>query len=153
MVIALDNPWIGAKDGDDRVRGIFERHYSRYHYKDGRRPKMFMGPGEKMVLITQDCSAIWGWRKFIDASGQQGVNNAIFHREYWCKIIASELIKAAVEMAWRRWPGERLYTYIDAKATEKRRSKNSQPGECYLKAGWSFCGYTKGGLVILELMK
>jgi len=44
--------WIEVKDGDDRVRGIIKSHYSRRHYKDGRKPKQFIGPGEKLVLLS-----------------------------------------------------------------------------------------------------
>jgi len=40
-------------------------------------PKLFVGPGEKLVLRTWECDAIWVWRKFIDDSGQEGINCAI----------------------------------------------------------------------------
>jgi hypothetical protein len=43
------------------------------------------------------------------------------------------------------WPGERHYTFIDA---EKVRSTN--PGFCFLAAGWKRAGRTKKGLIILE---
>lgn len=29
--------WLIRRDGDDTVRAIFDRHYSRYHHADGRR--------------------------------------------------------------------------------------------------------------------
>jgi len=44
-----------------------------------------------------------------------------------------------------KWPGERLYTYVNS---HKIRSTN--PGYCFLRAGWRKCGMTKGGLIILE---
>lgn len=50
--------WIEVRDGDDSVRAIFDRHYSRQNYADGRKPKLFVGPGEKMVLMTADAGAI-----------------------------------------------------------------------------------------------
>ena len=52
----------------------------------------------------------------------------------------------AVEIAWRRWPGERLFTYVNG---GKIRSTN--PGYCFLMAGWRKCGISKVGLTILEL--
>ena len=70
--------WHQCRDGDDGAREIYDRHYSRYFYKDGRKPKLFVGPGEKMVLITENADALWVWRKFKDASGQKGLNNASF---------------------------------------------------------------------------
>ena len=96
-----------------------------------------------MVLLTQENNALFVWKKFIDASGQQGVNCAVFRNEGTIK--SSALIEEAVELAQRRWPGERLYTYVNAK---KIRSTN--PGYCFIKAGWKKYGLTKGGLVILE---
>jgi hypothetical protein len=146
MVIKLDNHWIGVKDGDDRARAIFNRHYSRHFYKDGRKPLEFVGPGEKMVLLTQRCDALFVWRKFIDASGQRGVNCSVFRNE--SKLLSSLLIYEAEQMARNRWPGERLYTYVNS---EKIRSTN--PGCCFIKAGWRRCGLTKGGLVILEKIR
>lgn len=146
MVIALDNPWIEVKDGDDRARGIFDRHYSRHHYVDGRKPRVFVGPGYKMVLLTQDCKALWVWRKFIDKSGQQGVNCAVFRNESET-LKSSWLIEKAVELARVRWPEERFYTYVNGK-----KIKSTNPGYCYLQAGWQKCGITKGGLTILELL-
>jgi hypothetical protein len=135
--------WCFTRDGDADVRRVFNRHYSRRHYADGRAPKLFMGPGEKMVLVTPDASAIFGWRKFKDDSGQVGINCAFFRNEGGG--LSSELIRDAMTLAWDRWPGERLYTYVNS-----RRIRSTNPGTCFMKAGWRRCGTTKGGLVILE---
>lgn len=136
--------WHECRDGDDGAREIYERHYSRYIYADGRKPKLFVGPGEKMVLITETGDAIWCWRKFINASGQQGVNNAIFRNEGL--ILSSLLIMDAERLAWDRWHGERLYTYVNPKSI-----RSTNPGACYKKAGWKICGVTKcNKLIILE---
>lgn len=136
--------WLAVKDGDDAARGIFNRHYSRHWYADGRRPRLFVGPGEKMVLVTPTNDALFVWRKFKSDDGQTGVNCAVFRNEGQTR--SSDLIKAAELMAWERWPGERLYTYV---APRKIRSTN--PGWCFQVAGWRKCGVTKHNqLVILE---
>lgn len=136
--------WHECRDGDDGARGIYDRHYSRYTYADGRNPKLFVGPGEKMVFITETGDAIWVWRKFISGNGQQGVNCAVFRNEG--PILSSLLILDAEQIAWKRWPGQRLYTYV--KPTGIR---STNPGACYKKAGWKACGITKWNkLVILE---
>lgn len=83
------------------------------------------------------------WRKFKDDSGQQGINCAVFRNE--SDILSSELIRQADVVADFVWPGERHYTYVRAEAV---RSRN--PGFCFVAAGWRKCGYTKGGLLILE---
>lgn len=123
---------------------MFQRHYSYRPYKDGRKPKHFVGPGEKMVLITADAMALFVWRKFISGDGQQGINCAVFRNE--SPILSSELILEAERFAWARWPGERLYTYVNP-----RKIRSSNPGCCFKRAGWRTCGITKWNrLVILE---
>lgn len=141
----LDGLWFGIKDGDPRGRWMLNRHYSGRHYKDGRRPRLFVGPGEKLVLMTADGRALFVWRKFRDDSGQEGVNCAVFRNEG--PHLSSELILEAEELAWgpNFWPGERLYTYVNPKSI-----RSTNPGYCFKRAGWTVCGRTKGGLVILE---
>ena len=144
--------WLPAKDGDPRAFAIMRRHYTYHEYADGRRAaggnyrnkRMFVGPGQKMVLMTAACDALFVWRKFIDNSGQAGVNCAVFRNE--SPLLSSMLILAAEELAWARWSGERLYTYVDANSVQSRN-----PGYCYLMAGWRKCGYTQARhLLILE---
>lgn len=140
----LGTYWFECRDGDDGAREIYDRHYSRIHYADGRQPKLFVGPGEKMVLITEAGDAIWCWRKFQNASGQKGINNAIFRNEG--ETLSSLLILDAEQLAWRRWPDERLYTYV-----QPNEIRSTNPGACYKAAGWRRCGITKWNkLVILE---
>lgn len=136
--------WLRTRDGDETCRALFDRHYSRIRYADGRQPKLFVGPGAKEVLITEDALAMFVWRKFISGDGQQGVNCAVFRNEG--ETLSSQLILDAEEIAWNRWPGERLFTYV---APAKLRSTN--PGACFKYADWRKCGTTKvNKLVILE---
>lgn len=144
MTMISGQNWYSVKDGDAMARGLFNRHYSRHFYKDNRNSKLFVGPGAKMVLMTCDGTALFVWRKFKSANGQQGVNCAIFRNEG--RILSSELILEAEQLAWSRWPDERLYTYVAPK-----KIQSSNPGYCFIKAGWTRCGITKvNKLVILE---
>lgn len=127
--------WFSIKDGDARGRALFERHYSSDKRVAWRNHSLFVGPGEKMVLMTSDSRALFVWRKFIDKSGQQGVNCAIFRNEG--PRLSSELILEAEELAWRRWPNERLYTYVNP-----RKVNSGNPGYCFKVAGWQYCGLT-----------
>lgn len=143
MIATMD--WVEIKDGDDRARGLYRRHYSSRHYKDGRNPRLFIGPGEKMVLLTQDSRALLAWRKFRSRAGQRGVNCAIFRNEG--SIQSSILIRKACRLAWQRWPGQRLYTYVNP---AKLAGRN--PGYCFKMAGWRVCGRNANGrLIILEI--
>src|SRR5688572_18237199 len=99
MVLASAS-WFALKDGDAMARGLFNRHYSRHFYQDGRRPKLFVGPGEKMVLMTTDGLALFVWRKFISKDEQTGVNCAIFRNEG--SVLSSTLILEAEGLAWNR---------------------------------------------------
>ena len=142
----MTNFWIPIADADDRGRGLFLRHYSAHHYQDRRRRTKFIGPGQYIALLTLGCDALFVWRKFIDKSGQQGINCSIFRNEG--RIQSSRLIIEADNLAWQRWPGERLYTYVNP---GKIRSTN--PGYCFKMAGWRICGITKKRkLLILEML-
>ena len=128
--------WYGIKDGDARGFALYQRHYSSLPYADGRRSDpsnparyLFVGPGQKMVLLTADSRALFVWRKFIDKSDQHGINCAVFRNE--SNVLSSELILEAEQLAWRRWPGERLYTYVNG-----RKIISVNPGFCFKKAGW-----------------
>ena len=135
--------WWGTRDGDKECIKLYERHYSCYRYMDGRPRRRFVGPGERIVLRTLRGDAVFVWRKFIDDSGQQGVNCACFRNE--SKYLSSELIRQADAIADFCWLGERHYTYV---CSSNIRSNN--PGFCFIAAGWRRCGSTKSGLVVLE---
>lgn len=136
--------WCELRDGCDLARDIFDRHYSRYIYADGRKPVLFVGPGQKMVLVTGCGRALFVWRKFKSADGQDGVNCAVFRNEGAGK--SSTLILAAMDKAWQRWPGQRLYTYVNPRLVQ-----SPNPGYCFKVAGWTICGVTKRRkLLILE---
>jgi hypothetical protein len=141
--------WIEVRDGNDTARAIFDRHYSRHVYADGRKPSLFMGPGEKMVLLSPAADAVFGWRKFISRDAQQGVNCAIFRNEGGD--LASKLIGEAEALARHRCPGERFYTYVDP-AKVKPTMVRGLPvwGWCFFKAGWHFAGVSKSGKIIWE---
>lgn len=138
--------WVAVKDGHPLGKVIFDRHYSRRHYQDGRKTMLYVGPGEKLVLIGRDGQSLFVWRKFIsEAKDQTGINCAVFRNEG--PELSSSLVREADAIADARWPGERHYTYVDAAKVRHKRD----PGRCFLKAGWRRCGISKDrGLVILE---
>lgn len=149
----MDEPiWWLTKDGDRDCLAMYEKHYSAYKYRDGRKRSQFVGPGQHWVLRTLEADAMFVWRKFIDdcidertGEPQKGVNCAVFRNDNPRTYLSSDLVRQADRIADRRWPFERHYTYVDA---QKIRSTNA--GLCFLKAGWKRCGKTKRGLIILE---
>lgn len=140
------NRWIPVHDGDLRALGIYKRHYSYRGLKTGRLNTTFVGPGEKMVMLTQGCDALWVWRHPVmeRKDFQVGVECAVFRNEG--SLLSSELVAEADEWAWQRWHEARHFTYVNP---SKIRSSN--PGYCFIKAGWRRCGTNKSGkLVLLE---
>ena len=135
--------WYLTKDGDRTCLDLYERHYSARRYADGRKRSQFVGPGQVIALRTGDGDALFVWRKFIDDSGQDGINCAVFRNESEHR--SSTLIRQADAIADHVWPDRRHYTYVDPKAV-----RSSNPGFCFVAAGWRKCGMTKGGLIILE---
>lgn len=138
--------WVPILDGDPEAARIYNRHYASERSRKrrlARRAQLILGPGEKLLLSTPCRRALFGWRRFIDDSGQIGVNCAVFAN--LGAGLSSELIRLADEVADQRWPNDRHYTYVDP----RRGSRN--PGYCFKKAGWRYCGKTKcRGLHILE---
>jgi hypothetical protein len=140
-----DPLWWLTKDGDLDCLALYERHYSAYQYADGRVRRRFSGPGERIVLRTKEGDAMFVWRKFIDDSGQQGINCAVFRNESAHQ--SSELIRQADRIADCVWPDSRHYTYVNPEAVASRN-----PGFCFIAAGWKRIALRtkKRGLMILH---
>lgn len=139
--------WIKVRDGKPTASAMFDRHYSRNPAARGH--ARIAGPGRKMVLMTPCARALFVWRQFQTkdpTAGPTDINCAIFRNEG--AGLSSDLIREAMDLAWQRWPGERLYTYVNP-----RRVRSANPGYCFLMAGWRRCGMTKTRkLVIFEAL-
>ncbi|MEO7716272.1 MAG: hypothetical protein ABIY70_08710 [Capsulimonas sp.] len=136
--------WYTGRDGNQECYAIRSRHYSAVK---NRRPRQrqFVGPGARIVLIAGNGTAIFIWRKEdFRQDGQIGVNCVAFRNEGG--VLSSSLITEADEVAWRRWPGERHFTFVNASAVRPKE----HPGRCFLMAGWTQCGVSKAGLLIFE---
>lgn len=129
--------WIAVRDGNPTAAALYDRHYSRSPAARGD-PRV-AGPGEKLVLLTPCARALLVWRAFRskDPTAAAGdINCAIFRNEG--AGLASSLIRSAMALAWDRWGVRRLYTYVNP-----RRVRSTNPGYCFLRAGWRRCGVTK----------
>jgi hypothetical protein len=135
--------WWVTRDGDLDCLDLHARHYSRYEYIDGRERRLFVGPGDKLVLRTESGDACFVWRRFIDDSGQEGVNCAVFRNE--SAHLSSSLIRQADAIADEVWTDCRHYTYVD-----RAKVASANPGYCFVMAGWKRCGVTGSGKLILE---
>jgi hypothetical protein len=139
--------WIITKDADPLARLMYERHYSCYQYKDGRkRTGGFIGVGEKLVLVTQNYDALFVWLHNTAPrfDNQVGVQCSVFRNEGG--LLSSNLILQAEELAKSRWKqNARFFTYVNP-----TKIKSSNPGACFKHANWRQCGQSAKGLLIFE---
>ena len=146
-VVEMPGNWYSVRDGDPRVRGLLNRHYSARRYRDGRRPLKALGPGEYLLLMTPDSRACFAWihNTIQRLDDQVGVYCSLFRNEG--SHLSSSLISEACDLAWVRWPGARLFTYVAA-----NRVRSVNPGYCFKCAGFSQVGHSATGKVLLERM-
>ena len=138
--------WIPASSADPLLARMYERHYSARARKRSRRNPRFVGPGACMVLRTVAWDAVWAWRlSRYRQDGRHGVECSLFRNEG--PLLSSALIREAVGWAEKRWPTERLFTFVDPAAVRSPR-----PGACFRIAGWRrMTGTTARGLIELEV--
>ncbi len=140
--------WYAVKQTDPRMVCHYLAHYSSKatRHKRTQFSHGIQGQGESMTLLTADGLAAFNWQKQqVRDDAQTGVGCSFFRNTG--PVLSSELIREADQLAWDRWPGERHFTFVDA-----REIRSINPGACFRKAGWRRCGETKRGLVILEIL-
>lgn len=140
--------WVPILDGDPLAAAIYDQHYSSKRSRERRARNgtlQFGGPSARLILSTPCRKALFGWRRQqYRADEQTGVECFIFSN--LGAGLSSVLVAAADAIADRRWPGERHFTFVDA-----AEIKSTNPGYCFLKAGWERCGTSQErGLVILS---
>jgi hypothetical protein len=151
MISLFDEPvyWVISHDMNPKAQELADRHYSR---KTPGSKKGFIGPGEKLVLLSPTGDALFTWlRSRADYRGDKidGVNCTIFRNEG--PVLSSKLILEAEKFAHDRWPGLKLFTYVS-----KAKVKSQNPGWCFMKAGWKPAGENKSGelrLLVKEALK
>jgi hypothetical protein len=145
--------WIPVTCTDDRLRGLYRRHYSaakatrrRGRPIDHPNQLRFVGPGEYIALLTPGADAGFVWRMSRYRKDREtGVECTLFRNEG--TETSSALIRAATRLAQARWPGLRLFTFVDP-----ARVRSTNPGYCFIRAGWKRLERTTArGLRVLEV--
>ena len=141
-------PWVPILDGDPIAAAMYDRHYSSARSRARRQERgtlQFVGPCERLVLMTPCRRALFAWRRHkVRDDGQTGVEYSIFRNEG--AGVASDLIRQADRIADQRWPCERHFTFVD-----EDQVGGDPPGNCFRHAGWVPCGRSKErNLLILE---
>lgn len=123
--------WEEIKKSDPRALAFAARHYSAQ--KGGRE---IGPPGQKIILLSRDGSALWGshrpapWAGVPRHDGLEGSACFIFRNEGSC-VQSSELIKEAVGYTATLWDDRQFITYV---AVEQVASVN--PGYCFKVVGF-----------------
>jgi len=138
--------WYPTHRADARARALYLRHYSAHKRKKTSDSPQFVSPGECMVLLTHTADALFVWhfaRPEMRLDRIDGPVCAVFRNE--SGVQSSQLIREAEQLAWNRWPGKALYTYVDP-----TRVKTEMPGWCFIRARWKRIGQSKRGLLLFR---
>ena len=113
---------------------LADRHYSRG--KIGSR--QFIPPGETVVLRNPEGTWLFVWRQSKYRLDKQiGWNCSIFRNE-------SSRLSSEIILACENFVEGRKFTFVNP-----QKIKSSNPGYCFLQAGWHREGKSKKGLLIL----
>lgn len=140
--------WALTHRAGPAARALADRHYSRQ--KIGA--PQFVPPGRCLVLLSDSPAywvTSWPFAKYVKHAWPGAWICSAFRNEGG--VLSSFLIREAVACTCDRWPDIPdlgMVTFIDV---EKVRHKRD-PGRCFLKAGFEKVGYTKGGLLALQLL-
>lgn len=141
--------WQLSYRSEPAARALADRHYSRKTVG----ATQFAPPGRCVVLRTPEADALWvaSWPfvEYVQHDWAGAWLCSCFRNEG--PHLSSELITEAVAATRWRWgepPELGMITFVNTQRVRRKRD----PGRCFRRAGWSVCGETRGGLVVLQLL-
>jgi len=141
--------WFKSHRADPEVVPLADKHYNRQKIGSPQ----FAPPGRCLVLKTQPLDAFWitSWpfAQYTKHAWAGAWVCSAFRNEG--KTLSSELIVQAVACTRHYWPETPklgMITFVNTKKVAPKRN----PGYCYLKAGFIEAGFTKGGLLALQML-
>lgn len=167
--------WILSSSSDKRALAVVDglgkfKRYGAHYSRRTPGSKTFTGVGQEIVLVHVTGRAVWAVVRQKTPSkvgsgvsrGRTGETDAkvtfVWRNMMFCNRyagIASELIKTATERTYEEWikrygklPDERMRTEIDLK-----KVRSSEPGRCYVLAGWEKGPIKRGKLFLLAPLR
>jgi hypothetical protein len=141
--------WHVTWRADPRAAHLADRHYNRKTPGSAQ----FTPPGRCMVLLTKQADALWvtSWpyAQYVMHAWAGAWLCTLFRNE--SAMLSSDLITQAVAATRWQWgtpPDLGMITFVDPTKVRKKRDW----GRCFRRAGWKHIGYTKGGLVTLQIL-
>jgi len=141
MLLPFTSDLIVSNKYDCEMAALADRHYSRRTVGD----RQFLPPGRTIVIRNTEGTLLFGWNWQYDwkrADLQTGYYCSIFRNE--SARLSSEVILECEQIAIEKWGLDRMYTFIDGRAL-----RGTNPGYCFLMAGWHRVGRTMSGKEIL----
>lgn len=137
--------WKLSNRADIKAVAIADRHYNRQ--KPGT--PQFVPPGRCIVLLMDDALWVtsWPFAEYVKHAWAGAWVNSLFRNEG--DNLSSKLILDAIAATRYYWepPELGIITFVDSS-----KVKSTNPGYCYMQAGFKKVGYTKSGLVALQLL-
>lgn len=141
--------WRPSHRFDPAGASLADRHYNRRKVGSPQ----FVPPGRCTVLVSLCERAVWvtSWpfAQYVKHAWAGAWVNSLFRNEG--AGLSSSLILQAISATRAVWPDVPplgIVTFVHAAKVRAKRD----PGYCYLRAGFKNVGYTKGGLVALQLL-
>ena len=143
---AAVTPWSISHRFDPEAAAFADRHYSRQ--KPGT--PQFVPPGRCLVLVSDGAYWVtsWPFAEYTRHAWAGAWVCSAFRRE--SGPLASEMIRHAVAHTRWKWPevpALGMITFVDESKVRRKRDA----GRCFRRAGFTPAGYTKGGLLALQL--
>lgn len=148
--------WFLSDRADPRAAAIADRHYNRQKHGTPQ----FVPPGRCLELLTDQADALWitsyPFAQYVKHEWAGAWMCSCFRNE--SQHLSSELIIEAV--AATCWYGAHCASWGNDEPPElgfvsfvdTSKVKSANPGYCYKMAGWRQVGFTKSGLVALQLL-
>jgi hypothetical protein len=140
--------WQESHRADKRALPLADRHYSRQkigspQFVPPGRCKVFLGADERSLWVTS-----WPFAAYVKHAWAGAWVNSLFRNEGPQR--ASDLIKEALLYSMYFWndpPELGVITFVDSRFVKPTIVRGEKVyGYCYMKAGFSHVGFTKGGL-------
>ena len=145
--------WQRSHRADRRALPLADRHYNRQKVGSPQ----YVPPGRCLCLLTPAADALWVTSypkaEYVKHAWAGAWVNSLFRNESTTR--ASDLIRAAVRETQTVWvpPPLGLVSFVDPQHVPGvRRHGILIFGYCYLKAGFSHVGFTRGGLWVWQLL-
>ena len=137
--------WALSHRADQDALPLADRHYNRQKIGSPQ----FVPPGRCLVLKQERALWVtsWPFERYVKHAWAGAWVNSLFRSEG--AGVASELIREAIAHTRSVWepPQQGLITFVDPRHVKETKVRGkSIYGYCYLKAGFTHVGFTKGGL-------